>query len=79
MGGTFKGIFHHLDELMVVGTPRGYFPDLTKSVLFVSSQNVPRVEAFFRGYGLQIMTGRRYLRGLVGSKAAQDSWLGEKV
>ena len=42
-------------------------------------RKVPRVEAFFRGYRLQIVTGRHYLRGFVGSKAAQDIWLGEQV
>ena len=36
-------------------------------------------EAFFREYRIQIVTGSRYLGGFVGSKAAQDHWLGEKV
>ena len=45
----------------------------------MSPLNVLWEEAFFRGYKLQIVTGSRYHRGLVGSKAAQDCWLGEKV
>ena len=45
----------------------------------MSPQNVPQAEALFQGYAIQIVTGSRYLRGLVGSKAAQDSWLGYKV
>ena len=45
----------------------------------MSPRNVLRVKAFLRGYGLQIVTGNRYLRGFVGTKETQDRWLGEKV
>ena len=78
-GGTFRGIRQHLDNLMVRGPPHGYFLDLTKSILVVSTHNFPRVEAFFRGYGLHIVTGSCLLGGFMGSKVAQDRWLGEKV
>ena len=77
--GTFKGIQCHLEDLMIRGPPRGYFPEPTKRILVVSLWNVPRAEAFFRGYGLQIVTGRRYLGGFIGIKAAQDRWMGEKL
>ena len=78
-GGNFEGIWQHLDDLMVRGGPRGYFTELTKSILVVSPRNVPRVEALFRGYGLQIATVSRFLGGFVGIKEAQDRWKGEKV
>ena len=45
----------------------------------MSTWNVLRAESFFRGYGLQIVTGSRHLGGFVGTKAAQDFWLEEKV
>ena len=64
---------------MVRGPPCGYFPEMTKSILVVSPWNVPRAEAFFRGYGLEIVTGSRYIGGFMWSKAAQDLWLGGKV
>ena len=64
---------------MVRGIPIGYFPYPTKSILVVSPQNVPRVEAFFWGYGIQIVTGSCYLGGFIGSKAAQYFLLGEIV
>ena len=75
VGGTFGGIRQHLVDLMVRGLPRGYFPELIKSILVVSPWNVPRLEAFFRGYGLQFVTGSRYLGSFVGSKAAHNSCL----
>ena len=68
---TFEGIRFHIDDLMVQGPQRGYFQEPTKSVMVVSPHNVPRTEAFFRGYGLQILTGSRYLGGFVGSKEKQ--------
>ena len=52
LGGTFKGIRSHIDNLIVRGHPRGYFPDITKSILVMSPWNIPRAEAFFWGYGL---------------------------
>ena len=75
-GGTFKGIRRHLDDLMVRGPLSGYFPEPTKSILVVSPWNVPQAEAFFRGYGLQIVMGCLYLGGFVGSNAGQDLWMG---
>ena len=45
----------------------------------MSPRNIPWSEAFFRGYRLKIVMGSRFLRNLVGSKAAQDCCLGGKV
>ena len=50
--GTFVGIQQHLYNLVVRGPPRGYFLELTKSILAVSSRMVPQAEVFLRGYGL---------------------------
>ena len=71
-GGTSEGIRRHLDGLMVRGPPQGYFPKPTKSILVVSPRKIPQAEAFFRGYGFQIVTGNRYLGGFVRNKEAQD-------
>ena len=78
-GVTFEGIRLHLDNLVVRGPLHGYSLEPTKSVLVMSPRNVPQEETFFMGYGLSTVTGSHYLRHFVGSKAAQDPWLGEKV
>ena len=78
-GITFERIRRHLYYLMVRGPPRGYFLDPTKSILVVFPWNLPRVESFFQGYGLQIVTGSHYLGGFVETKVVQERWLGEKV
>ena len=67
-GGTFGGIWRHLHDLMVRGPPWGYLPDPTKSIFIISPRNILRAEAFFRGYGLQIVTIRCYLGVFVGWK-----------
>ena len=67
-GFTFAGIHHHLDDLMMKGPPRGYFPELTKSVLVQFPWNIPQADAFFRGYSIHIVTARRYLGGFVGTE-----------
>ena len=54
---------------MVRDPPQGYFPEPSKSILVVSPWNFMQAEAFFQGYGPQIMTGSRYLGGFVRSKA----------
>ena len=56
---------------MVRGAPRGYFLDLTKSILAVSPRNVSQAEASFWGYGLQVVTEIRYLGGFVGTETSQ--------
>ena len=68
-----------MDDLMVRGPLWGYFPEPTKSILVVSTQNVPRGEAFFWGYSLYIVTGSRYLWGFMGEEAYQDRCLEEMV
>ena len=42
-------------------------------------RNVARAEEFFRGMGVKIVTGSRYLGVFVGDRAAEDSWMAEKV
>ena len=36
-------------------------------------------EEFFRGMGLRVVTGSRYLEGFIGDGAAENSWLAGKV
>ena len=64
---------------MARGAQRGYLPDLANNILVVSPWNVPRAEAFFRGYGLEIMTGSRYIYGFMGIEAAYYWWIKGKL
>ena len=78
-GGKFEHILDHFNDMQARGPPRGYFPEPTKSILVVDPRNVPRVENFFHGMGVKIVTGSRYLGGFVRYIVAEDIWLAEKV
>ena len=51
----------------------------TSNVFIKNYTKEPRVDAFFRGYGLKTVTCSSYLGGFVGSEAAQSWWLKEKA
>ena len=57
-------VMAHFRDLQLKGPARGYFPEPTKSILVVSEKNVPRANAYFRGMGIKVVTGSRYLGGL---------------
>ena len=78
-GGGFGHILEHFQDLQARGPPGGYLLELTKSILVLAPRNVAMAEEFFRGMGMKIITGGRYLGGFVGDRADEDRWLSEKV
>ena len=78
-GGKFRDIMARFRDLQLKGPARGYCPEPTKSILVVSEQNVPRAKEYFRGMGVQVVTGSRYLGGYVGERETEGQWLQEKV
>ena len=58
-GGKFEHIITYLWDLQARGPPKVYYPDPIKSILIVALRNVSREEEFFRGIGIQVMTGYR--------------------
>ena len=65
--------------MRVRGPPRGYFLEPTKSILVVALGNVPKAEEFFRGMGVNIVTGIRYLGSFSRNGAAEKIWLAKTV
>ena len=66
--GMVEALHDHMRNLLVRGPPRGYFLDPTKSILVVSPRNVQRAEDHFRGMGVQVVTGIRYLGRFIGDQ-----------
>ena len=56
-GGGVGEIMAHFRDLQLRGPARGYFPEPTKSILVVDKRNVPRDKEYFRGMGIQVVTG----------------------
>ena len=69
----------HFRDLQLRGPARGYFPDPTKSILVVAERNVPRAKEYFRGMGVQVVTGSRYFGGFIGERETEDQWIKAKV
>ena len=65
-GVGFVEIMDHSRDLQLRGPPQGHYLDPTKSILVVAKRNVPRAKEYFRGMGIQLVTGSRYLGGFVG-------------
>ena len=62
-GGKFTHILEHLRDLQARGLAWGYYPEQTKSILVVATRNVVQEEDFFRGIGIKVVMGHRYLGG----------------
>ena len=69
----------HFLDLQARGPARGYYPEPNKSILAMAQGNVARAEEHFRGLGIRVVTGHRYLGGFIGDAAAEREWLKEKV
>ena len=78
-GGAFKEVQAHFQDLQARGPARGYYPEPTKSILVVAPGNVARAEEHFRGLGIRVVTGHRYLGGFLGDAAAEKEWLDKKI
>ena len=78
-GGTFLQILVHFRDLQAQGPARGYYPEPTKSILVVAPRNVAQADENFRGLGIRVVTGHRYLRGYIGDREAEGSWLEAKI
>ena len=78
-GGTFIDVKAHFQDLQARRPARGYYPDLTKSILVVAPGNVARAKEHFRGLGIRVVTGHRYLGGFLGNVLAERECLGKKV
>ena len=64
-GGMFQQILEHFQDLQERGPARGYYPEPTKSILVVAPGNLARAEEHFRGLGIRVVTGHRYLGGYI--------------
>ena len=76
-GGPFEHILAHFMDMQVMGPPRGYFPEPTKSILVVSPGNVLMSDDLFQGMGVKIVTGRRYLGVFIRDVTREEIWLAE--
>ena len=63
---TFTHIITHLENIILWGTCREYFPDLINIILGFFNENLAQAEIFFRRKGLTIFIGIHYLGRYIG-------------
>ena len=75
----FQQILEHFWDLQARGPARGYYLEPTKSVLVVAPGNLSQAEEHFRGLGIRVVTGHRYLGGYIRDREVEGSWLEAKI
>ena len=61
--GTFKRIVNYFNSLIRQGLGRGYYPELSKSVLIVHQEILEYGKKFGTRHGFKVCTGTCYLWG----------------
>ena len=77
--GSFDDFKVHMRDLLVRVPPWGYFQEPTNIILVISTRNVHQSEEHFRGIGVQVVTGIRYLGSFICDQDSQKARLSEKV
>ena len=57
----------------------GIFPGDDHRILLISPHNVHLVEAHFQVIGMRVITGSRYLGGLIRDQESEKTWLTENA
>ena len=72
--------FHSwLNHLLQLGPAYGYFAELTKSFLVVTKQYEEEAKELFKDHGVIVVSGHRFLGGVIGDKDSQKSYIHGKV
>ena len=67
------------DVLMLCGPQFGYFPEQKKRFLVVHDSFFREAEKLFDGYGLRVVSCKRFLGGLIGDRDDEIRFVDEKV
>uniref|UniRef100_A0A1X7SXG4 Reverse transcriptase domain-containing protein n=1 Tax=Amphimedon queenslandica TaxID=400682 RepID=A0A1X7SXG4_AMPQE len=77
--GAFDSIKSWLDSLSTTGPLFGYHPEPRKSYLIVKEATFDHATALFEDYGVNVVTSRRFLGGVIGSTTERDLFVSHKV
>jgi hypothetical protein len=72
-------VYTNHTRLQEIGPNYGYFPELSKSVLIVSQDNLEAAKSAFKDLDFEVTTGHRYLGGFLGDKDTLTTWIQEKA
>ena len=81
--GSCLGPFHSLVEWLKIvqdeEPKHGYFNETSKNIVIVAPQFKEQAQALFQEFGIQVLTGHRFLGSFVGSELDQNEWLKGKT
>ena len=68
-----------LGKLMSLGPKFGYFPEPDKSFLVVHPDYIDTAREIFKDLKLNIVSGKRFLGGFIGSSDDTEQWLNDQI
>lgn len=77
--GTFDDLKKWWDVLESHGPEYGYYPQGSKSFLVVNPADKEEAEQTFRGSGISVVTGQRFLGGFVGQEEEKRAYVAKKL
>ncbi|GAX18236.1 hypothetical protein FisN_31Hu011 [Fistulifera solaris] len=79
LAGKSSDISKAMEILMRYGPARGYFPEPSKSVVVCRQSDEEKCSKILSKYEFKYVCGHRYLGGFIGSAAARDEYVKEKI
>ena len=81
MSGPCSHVATAMRLLEKIGPQRGYYPEPAKSIVVCpgDAKHEEAAKQWLGGFDFQYCTGHRYVGGFIGSKAAKDKWLDDKI
>ena len=77
--GELSSVRRWFDRLLIDGPASGYFPEASKTVMVVGSSDLERASDLFRDLGVSVVTGSRFLGGLMGERSLAADFVSNKV
>ena len=77
--GSIISLLTWFENLLNVGPRYGYSPEPSKSFLIVSESLVNEATNLFNNYGVNVVTGHRFLGGFIGDERGTTSYVKSKV
>ena len=77
--GKLSHIHSQLNCLLQLSPAYGYFAESTKSFLVVTKQYEEEAKELFKDHGVIVVSGHRFLGGVIGDKDSQKSYIHGKV
>ena len=77
--GELSSVRQWFNRLLSDDPAYGYFPEPSKTVLVVRSSDLQKANDLFHDFGINVVTGSRFLGGFVGEQSLAADFVSDKV